>query len=275
MHPFLFIALVLPISWVVQVVVFTGMIPQIPVVLYMFVPAILAFIFFLAQKNRWRAQAKLFVSRPIGKSLLFAVVFPFSFFIAISVLAVVLGIGEVNLTFIPTLLSMSFWSGLGTAFLLMIPSMFGEEYGWRGYLLPALCERYNKSAATLIVGIVWGMWHIPSYYISYSIADIGSPIMLTILGMTVGVVASFAYSYCFFLSENIVPVIVLHILWDLLARSLFFSSPVIKGLQAAEPGLLRIAWPAPLILIMLSAAVLAPAFAMSKAFRNRPEEISD
>jgi uncharacterized protein len=38
-----------------------------------------------------------------------------------------------------------------------------EEVGWRGYLLPNL-ERVSKPVtASLIVGIIWGLWHVPLY----------------------------------------------------------------------------------------------------------------
>jgi len=37
---------------------------------------------------------------------------------------------------------------------------FGEEYGWRGYLLPKLLPLGEIKAAVL-VGLIWGPWHIP------------------------------------------------------------------------------------------------------------------
>lgn len=37
---------------------------------------------------------------------------------------------------------------------------FGEEYGWRGYLLPKLLPLGEVKAAVL-VGLIWGPWHIP------------------------------------------------------------------------------------------------------------------
>ena len=37
---------------------------------------------------------------------------------------------------------------------------FGEEYGWRGYLLPKLMP-LGKPKAYLILGIIWGLWHAP------------------------------------------------------------------------------------------------------------------
>jgi uncharacterized protein len=37
----------------------------------------------------------------------------------------------------------------------------GEEFGWRGVLLPALLARTTPLVSALIVGLVWGVWHAP------------------------------------------------------------------------------------------------------------------
>ena len=41
-----------------------------------------------------------------------------------------------------------------------IPSL-GEEVGWRGMLLPLLCERMSERRAAIVSGIIWGLWHAP------------------------------------------------------------------------------------------------------------------
>lgn len=38
---------------------------------------------------------------------------------------------------------------------------FGEEWGWRGYMMPKLMELMPKPAAVIVGGIIWGLWHAP------------------------------------------------------------------------------------------------------------------
>ena len=49
-------------------------------------------------------------------------------------------------------------------FILILPlSALWEEIGWRGFLLPILQEKYTPLKASIIIGFVWGLWHLPIY----------------------------------------------------------------------------------------------------------------
>lgn len=41
----------------------------------------------------------------------------------------------------------------------------GEEIGWRGFFLPLLMQRYNAIKASLIVALIWFLWHLPHYQV--------------------------------------------------------------------------------------------------------------
>lgn len=42
---------------------------------------------------------------------------------------------------------------------------YPEEYGWRGYALPRLLQTSNPAVASLILGALWGVWHLPLHFI--------------------------------------------------------------------------------------------------------------
>jgi len=66
---------------------------------------------------------------------------------------------------------------------------FGEEFGWRGYLLPRLAPLGGISAA-IITGVIWGLWHTPVIvldgynYPGHPWAGVGVMVIFTVaLGM--------------------------------------------------------------------------------------------
>jgi len=50
--------------------------------------------------------------------------------------------------------------------LLTDPGALGEELGWRGFALPRLLELTDARQASLGLGLVWAVWHLPAFYVS-------------------------------------------------------------------------------------------------------------
>jgi hypothetical protein len=50
------------------------------------------------------------------------------------------------------------------AFMLVLGPI--EEFGWRGFALPLLQQRFAPIWAGLILGAIWGLWHLPAFYLS-------------------------------------------------------------------------------------------------------------
>jgi membrane protease YdiL (CAAX protease family) len=41
-----------------------------------------------------------------------------------------------------------------------------EEFGWRGFALPLLQRKFAPIWAGLILGVIWGVWHLPAFLLS-------------------------------------------------------------------------------------------------------------
>ena len=52
-------------------------------------------------------------------------------------------------------------SGLTFGPLINTFAALGEEIGWRGFLYPALKERFSMTTSAILTGIIWGVWHMP------------------------------------------------------------------------------------------------------------------
>ena len=63
----------------------------------------------------------------------------------------------------------------------------GEEIGWRGYALPRLLERHSPLVASLILGIIWAVFHIPIMFVAGGVA--GNRSFDSALPFVVGTVA--------------------------------------------------------------------------------------
>lgn len=53
-------------------------------------------------------------------------------------------------------------------FFLVFTAFFGEEYGWRGFLQPILQKRFGAKAGVILLGVFWGLWHLPINIFYYS-----------------------------------------------------------------------------------------------------------
>ena len=74
---------------------------------------------------------------------------------------------------------------------------FGEEFGWRFYLQPLLQKKFGMVQGTLLLGLAWGIWHLPLNLFFYSAPGSGLMSLVNQLFVCVsyGIFFSFAYNY--------------------------------------------------------------------------------
>ena len=50
------------------------------------------------------------------------------------------------------------------SFVLLLPSVLGEEIGWRGFLVPELAKFMPFTNVALTSGVIWSVWHWPMMF---------------------------------------------------------------------------------------------------------------
>ncbi len=110
---------------------------------------------------KWYVAAWLIppVTIALGAALYF-ILFPGYFDSNLSTVAILAAQGGVSMPPALYLLLISAQSIL-LAPILNAATCLGEEFGWRGYLLPHLCDHMGRLPAALLTGAIWGVWHAP------------------------------------------------------------------------------------------------------------------
>ena len=88
----------------------------------------------------------------------------------------------------------------------------GEELGWRAYGLNVLQKKYAPLTASLIIGVIWGLWHLPLMILSgYTGLELVYYIIAFMVAVTsLSIIISFFYNK----SGNILIAMWLHFLFN-------------------------------------------------------------
>lgn len=104
---------------------------------------------------------------------------------------------------------------------------FGEEWGWRGYLLPKMKEKMPMLPMLLVTGVIWGLWHAPLTCMghNYGIDYTGYPVtgILAMCGFCI--VMGIIFSYITLRSGSCIPAILAHgALNSIASTGIYFTS---------------------------------------------------
>ena len=56
---------------------------------------------------------------------------------------------------------------LGAALVAILSGGVTEEFGWRGYAQPRLSERWNALRTSVVVGVMWAIWHLGPWFLFF------------------------------------------------------------------------------------------------------------
>lgn len=144
-------------------------------------------------------------------------------------------------------------------FFLSFLAFFGEEYGWRYYLQPKMQKRFGPRRGVLLLGLLWGFWHLPLNLFYYSTeTSLQSFVGQIITCITLGIFFAWAYLK----TQNIWIPVLLHY---------FNNNLIVVYTASAELTGQVISWADIGILLVINLVLYMPSFA-SRVFNTLPQE---
>jgi membrane protease YdiL (CAAX protease family) len=140
-----------------------------------------------------------------------------SFFVqAIILIAAVLSFFLINNRPLNTMTFINISTIIPVIIINITAGVLGEELGWRGYMLNHLQKKFIPLNASLIVGVLWGLWHLPLMIFSgYS----GLELIYYIIAFMVAVIStSIIITHFYNKSKNILIAMWMHFWFNFLLR---------------------------------------------------------
>lgn len=144
-------------------------------------------------------------------------------------------------------------------FFLVYVAFFGEEYGWRYYLQPWMQKRFGMRGGVVLLGIVWGIWHMPVDLFYYTQS---SQLTMILAQQITCITLGIFFAYAYMRTDNIWVPVVLHYLNNNLI-------PVVSGNYSS--GVLEnqtVTWEELFFSLALNGLIFGP-FLLAKPFRKR------
>ena len=80
-------------------------------------------------------------------------------------------------------------------FIFFLGGPLQEEFGWRGYAFENLRGQYNDLIASIIAGLMWGLWHLPLFFVPREEFYYNRPLWgLLLTTILVGIILAWFYA---------------------------------------------------------------------------------
>jgi membrane protease YdiL (CAAX protease family) len=141
---------------------------------------------------------------------------------------------------------------------------FGEELGWRGFLVPELAKITNFTNVALISGAIWALWHWPLILFAADVTDFDiAPAWFILPAFSITIVAAGTVIAWFTLkTRSIWPAVILHGSQNAITQGFFAEYTTQEGNSAyyvsEVGGLIAVAWVAVAFLFWRQRHVLPP-----------------
>ena len=215
-----FVVGTLILSWTISFVSITDTVPVYTTLLLMLTPATVALVIRRVQGYSVLRTIRSSLRGSTGRSLLFAVIYPVGFIGIAALLALTTGLGTYQAGPENIVVTALRQGGVVLLIVFLFESllrMYGEEFGWRGYLLPELTVRWGRVRATAAVGVVWALFHSAFLYRAGVAIGVENPLLITVVQAAAVFTISFPFSYAYYLTdESVFPVMILHLIWNII-----------------------------------------------------------
>ncbi len=148
-----------------------------------------------------------------------------------------------------------FFQALGVAFISTFVKNILEEFAWRGYLTPKVNTLVkNRIAGHLLVGFIWGTWHIP-YYLglldqatlaSYTSQSLATFLPMIVMGTTL---AGIIFGEIRLITGSTWPAVLMHTMSNVVILTL-----LVDGHVSVSSALFTPSWEGVLTMIFITAA---------------------
>jgi len=99
-----------------------------------------------------------------------------------------------------------------------------EEFGWRGYAQEPLQEKIGVIPASLVIGVIWGIWHLPLWFMTGDLHSAYSFLAFVMMTTSISIMYAWLYNSS---GKKLIVVIIFHAMSNTAAPLL----PFLHGIE--------------------------------------------